>query len=110
LWKLPPKGTPDAFPIIAQQLGNGAIVEKLRSGRSFFGVRARGEGSKGYAEKGTPTKLGFPQKFGSGWQRLKRRRAKMACKYPMNGLMTWLAAALVFTFPFSPSRKTHEPL
>src|ERR1700739_1490125 len=28
----------------------------LRSGRSFFGVRARGEGSKGYAEKGAPTK------------------------------------------------------
>jgi len=50
------KGTPDAFPDIAQQLGNGAIVEKLCSGRSFFGVRTRGEGSKGYTEKGAPAK------------------------------------------------------
>jgi len=44
---------------IAQQLGNGAIVEKLCGGRSFFGVRARGEGPKGYVEKGTPTKFKF---------------------------------------------------
>jgi hypothetical protein len=45
------------FSLVAQQFGNGAIVESLRSGRSFFGVRARGEGSKGYAEKGAPTKI-----------------------------------------------------
>ena len=38
-----------------------AVVEEQRLpdrravGRSFFGVRARGEGSKGYAEKGAPT-------------------------------------------------------
>jgi hypothetical protein len=51
------KGTPDAFPDIAQQLGNGAIVEKLRSGRSFFSVRTGGESSKGYAEKGAPAKI-----------------------------------------------------
>ena len=61
LRKLPRKGTPTASPISAQQSGNGAIVERLRSGRSFFGVRARGEGSKGYAEKGAPTKK-FPSR------------------------------------------------
>ena len=53
---MPRKGTSPASPLSAQQLGNGAIVELLCSGRSFFGVRARGEGSKGYAEKGAPTK------------------------------------------------------
>ena len=90
------KGTSGAFLISAQQLGNGAIVERLCSGRSFFGVRARGEGSKGYAEKGTPTKQSRFEKFGSGRQRLKRSRAINACNYPMNGLMTWLAAATVF--------------
>jgi hypothetical protein len=61
LLKLPRKGTSPAFLYIAQQLGNGAIVERLCSGRSFFGVRARGEGSKGYAEKGAPTKQRIPK-------------------------------------------------
>jgi hypothetical protein len=42
------KGIPDAFRKSVQQLGNGAIVEKLNSGRSFSDGRARGEGSKGY--------------------------------------------------------------
>jgi|SRR5262249_1921086 len=65
-------------------------------GRSFFGVRARGEGSKGYAEKGTPTKFEILEKFGSGRQGLK---SDSACNYPMNGLMTWLAAAFVFAQP-----------
>jgi hypothetical protein len=60
-WKLTRKGATTASPIIAQQLGNGAIVERLRGGRSFFGVRARGEGSKGYAEKGAPTRK-FPSR------------------------------------------------
>ena len=59
-------GTSDALLLSAQQLGNGAIVESLRSGRSFFGVRARGEGSKGYAEKGAPTKNLLAVKV---WQR-----------------------------------------
>jgi hypothetical protein len=49
-------GTRDAFLHSAQQLGNGAIVEWLCGGRSFLGVRAGGEGSNGYAEKGAPTK------------------------------------------------------
>jgi len=44
-------GTLAAYLQIAQQLGNGAIVEKLSSGRSFFDGRARGEGSKGYVGK-----------------------------------------------------------
>jgi hypothetical protein len=61
--ELPRTGTTDAILHSAQQLGNGAIVEMLISGRSFFGVRARGEGSKGYAEKGTPTIF---KRFGSG--------------------------------------------
>jgi hypothetical protein len=60
-WGSPRKGTPPASPINVQQLGNGAIAEWLRSGRSFFGVRARGEGSKGYAENGAPTKK-FPRR------------------------------------------------
>ena len=46
-----PNGTVDAIQHSAQQLGNGAIVERLRGGRSFFDVRARGEGSKGYVGK-----------------------------------------------------------
>jgi hypothetical protein len=45
------KGIPDAFRKSVQQLGNGAIVEKLNSGRSFSDGRARGEGSKGYVVK-----------------------------------------------------------
>jgi len=44
-------GTIDAIHHSAQQLGNGAIVERLRGGRSFFDVRACGEGSKGYVGK-----------------------------------------------------------
>ena len=44
-------GTRDAFLHSAQQLGNGAIVERLSGGRSFFDVRACGEGSKGYVGK-----------------------------------------------------------
>ena len=48
---MPRKGTSPAFLYIAQQLGNGAIVERLISGRSFFDVRACGEGSKGYVGK-----------------------------------------------------------
>ena len=71
------KGTPDAFRDIAQQLGNGAIVEKLRSGRSFFGVRTRGEGSKGYAEKGAPAK-----KVRSGQQRLKTTQSNTCLQLP----------------------------
>jgi hypothetical protein len=43
-----PNGDKDAFRNTVQQLGNGAIVEKLNSGRSFSDGRARGEGSKGY--------------------------------------------------------------
>jgi len=39
------------IPHSVQQLGNGAIVETLNSGRSFFDGRARGEGSKGYVVK-----------------------------------------------------------
>jgi hypothetical protein len=76
----------DASLHIAQQLGNGAIVKMLHSGRSFFGVRARGEGSKGYAEKGTPTKI-FDVRV---WQRLatteKTQRIE-ACEHPLIGLM-----------------------
>jgi hypothetical protein len=44
-------GTPDASLNIAQQLGNGAIAERLSGGRSFFDGRAGGEGSKGYVVK-----------------------------------------------------------
>jgi hypothetical protein len=44
-------GTIDAYHNTVQQLGNGAIVEMLGSGRSFFDGRARGEGSKGYVVK-----------------------------------------------------------
>jgi len=55
-------GTPPASLIHAQHLGNGAIVKKRCSGRSFFGVRARGEGSKGCAEKGAPTKKSSSRK------------------------------------------------
>ena len=43
-----PNGNKDAFRYDVQQLGSGAIVEKLISGRSFSDGRARGEGSKGY--------------------------------------------------------------
>ena len=46
-----PNGNKDAFRYDVQQLGNGAIVEKLNSGRSFSDGRARGEGSKGYVVK-----------------------------------------------------------
>jgi hypothetical protein len=46
--KATPNGDKDAFRYRVQQLGNGAIVEKLISGRSFSDGRARGEGSKGY--------------------------------------------------------------
>ena len=42
------KGTVDAYPYSVQQLGNGAIVETLNSGRLLSDGRARGEGSKGY--------------------------------------------------------------
>jgi hypothetical protein len=42
------KGNAGALLHTAQQLGNGAIVKRLRSGRSFSDGRARGEGSKGY--------------------------------------------------------------
>jgi hypothetical protein len=45
------KGTLAAHLQSAQQLGSGAIVEKLSRGRSFFDGRARGEGSKGYVGK-----------------------------------------------------------
>ena len=58
------KGTSAASFTIAEQLGNGAIVETLSSGRSFFDGRARGEGSKGHVGKRDAHK----EKFGSGQQ------------------------------------------
>jgi hypothetical protein len=45
------KGIRHAYFPYVQQLGNGAIVETLNRGRSFFDGRARGEGSKGYVGK-----------------------------------------------------------
>jgi hypothetical protein len=82
----PRKGTPPAFPISAQQLGNGAIVERLRRGRSFFGVRARGEGSKGYAEKGAPTKK-FPSRESlAAVGTDKMTQSERACENPKMGL------------------------
>jgi len=81
---MPQKGMATALLYIAQQLGNGAIVETLCSGRSFFGVRARGEGSKGYAKKGTPTK----SKFFVVWQRpatTETTQSDRACNHPISG-------------------------
>jgi len=52
----------DAYLKTVQQLGNGAIVETLNRGRSFFDGRARGEGSKGYVGK----RDAHNKKFGSG--------------------------------------------
>jgi hypothetical protein len=66
LCKEPEKGIQAAHKKIAQQLGNGAIAEKLCRGRSFFDGRARGQGSKGYVGKRDAHK-----KFGSGQQLLK---------------------------------------
>ena len=60
------KGTPAAYLHIAQQLDNGAIVERLSSGRSFFDGRARGEGSKGYV--GKRDAHNNQKNFGSGQQ------------------------------------------
>jgi hypothetical protein len=65
----PANGTRDALLHSAQQLGNGAIVERLSGGRSFFDVRACGEGSKGYVGKRDAHNT---NEFGSGQRRTKQ--------------------------------------
>ena len=68
------KGTLDAYSLSVQHLGNGAIVEKLNSGRSFFDGRARGEGSKGYVVKRDAHNIDF----GSGQRTTTKRRVRDA--------------------------------
>ena len=58
------KGTVDAYLCSVQQLGNGAIVETLSSGRLLSDGRARGEGSKGYVV----IRDAHIEQFGSGQQ------------------------------------------
>jgi hypothetical protein len=91
MWQELQKGIPDAYHYFAQQLGNGAIVKRLSSGRSFFDGRARGEGSKGYVGKRDAHNKGF----GSG-QRDYDEALESRPQMPGNRAIRELAAAFVF--------------
>jgi hypothetical protein len=72
-------------------LGNGAIVRRLSSGRSFFDGRARGEGSKGYVVR----RDAHNNELGSGQQDYNEPRWDYR-EQPEDGVQNQLAAAIVF--------------
>jgi hypothetical protein len=79
--KTTPNGDKDAFSYTVQQLGNGAIVEKLISGRSFSDGRARGEGSKGYVV----IRDARIKKFGSGQRSTEQSVGMLDRETPLRG-------------------------
>jgi hypothetical protein len=79
--KATPNGDKDAFSYTVQQLGNGAIVEKLISGRSFSDGRARGEGSKGYVV----IRDARIKKFGSGQRSTEQSVGMLDRETPLRG-------------------------
>jgi hypothetical protein len=96
-------GTLGATHHSAQQLGNGAIVERLSGGRSFFDVRACGEGSKGYVGKRDARN----KKSLAAASAVHDKAATINRKCPLNGQINWLAAAFIFARRFL-HRKSHS--
>lgn len=82
--KATPNGDKDAFRYRVQQLGNGAIVEKLISGRSFSDGRARGEGSKGYVVI-RDARIKSLEEFGSGQRSTEQSVGMLDRETPMRG-------------------------